>query len=575
MLNLLKLEGAVSKMPSWKSIVAVVGVLGVTGATLAGCGNTTTTNAQNSNAPGSTPASSTNSSLTIGVDNGSPTFQDNFNPFAPSNRTGTNYIYEPLFFVNNMDGTVTPWLGTSYQWQGNTKLIVTVRNGVKWNDGKSFSAQDVAFTFNYLKKYPSLDSQGLWQVLSSVTANGDQVVFTFKRPNVPTFYQIASTLIVPEHVWSTITEPAKEMVTNPVGTGPYVVGTFTPYQYTLRKNTSYWQADKVKVDTLIFPVLGNNQTAALKLSSGQWDWATLFLPNVKQTYVDKDPNYNTYWFPAGGIISLALNLKKAPFDDVQFRKALAYAVDKNQIAQQAEDGYVSVASQTGLILPGQKQWLDSSLPNQGTYPYDLQKAKQILQQAGYKTNSQGKLLDKSGKPISFSIEVPNGWSDWIQTVQVIQSNLAQLGIDVTVSTPQYAAYSQSMSTGQFDGALLAYGGTASPFTSYNTLLNSQFAVPIGQSATANQERWSNPQVDSLLSNWQQATDQATQKKDASQIEQVMYNQLPVINLFYGATWSEFSTKKFTGWPSASNPYALPAPYGQPPLMILTHLQPRS
>lgn len=560
-------------MKTRKSLISLVAMVGVAGTALTGCGQATSSNSSGNTASGQ-PAATSNVSLTVGVDNGSPTFSDNFNPFAPNNRIGTSYIFEPLFFINNINGQVTPWLGTSYKWQGNKTLVVTIRKGVKWNDGTSFTAADVAFTFNYLKKYPALDSQGLWQVLSSVTANGNQVTFNFKTPNVPTFYSIASTVIIPQHIWSSITDPTKQMMENPVGTGPYMVGSFTPYQYTLKKNPTYWQADKVHVQSIVFPVLGNNQTAALKLSSGQWDWATLFLPNVQKTFVSKNPNYNKYWFPAGGVVSLALNLTKAPFNDVQFRQALAYAIDRQQIAQQAEDGYVNVASQTGLILPGQSQWLDSSIPHQGIYAYNVQKAKQMFSQAGYKTNGAGQLLDKSGKPISFSIEVPNGWSDWIQTAQIIQSNLKQLGITINVTTPQYGAYSQSLSDGQFEGALMGFGGQASPFQAYNSLLNGQFAVPVGQSTTQNQERWNNSTVNQVLANWQQSTNQSTQQSDAYQIEQTMYKEVPVIALFYGATWSEFSTKKFTGWPSASNPYAPPAPYGQPPLMIFTHLQPR-
>ncbi|WDL96095.1 ABC transporter substrate-binding protein [Alicyclobacillus sp. ALC3] len=560
-------------MRAKKSLIALVAVVGGAGALLTGCGQTSNNSITNGSSKG-TP-SSVNSSLTIGVDNGSPTFQDNFNPFAPGNRIGTSYIYEPLFFVNNINGKVTPWLGTDYKWQNNTTLVVTVRSGVKWNDGRPFSASDVAFTFNYLKKYPALDSQGLWQVLSSVTASGNKVTFKFKSPDVPAFYSIASTVIIPQHVWSSITDPTKVMNANPVGTGPYMVGNFTPEQYILKKNPTYWQSDKVKVKTIVFPVLGNNQTAALKVSSGQWDWATLFLPNVQNTFVNKNPQYNKYWFPAGGVVSLALNLTEAPFNNVQFRQALAYAIHKQQIVKQAEDGYVNVASQTGLILPGQSKWLDSSIPNQGVYNYNLQKAKQLLTQAGYKTNSSGQLLDKSGKPISFSIEVPSGWTDWIQTAQIIQSNLKQLGISVTVSTPQYSAYSSSLSDGQFQGALLGFGGQASPYQAFNSLVNGQSALPVGQSTSQNQERFKDPSVDKVLANWQQSTSQATQQTDANQVQQAVYNLVPVIALFYGATWSEFSTKAFTGWPSASDPYAPPAPYGQPPLMIFTHLKPRS
>ncbi len=550
---------------------------GISASVLTACGTAGTPQGSNSTTGNSTAKSggTTSSSLVIGVDNGSPTFTDNFNPFGPGNRIGTSYIYEPLFYINSINGQVVPWLATAYQWEGNQKLVLTIRNGVKWNDGQPFSAADVVFTFDYLKQNPALDWQGLWQVLQSVTANGNQVTFSFKKPDVPIFYEIASTIIVPKHIWSTITNPAQGMNENPVGTGPYEVGSFTPYQYTLKKNPSYWQANKVAVDKIVFPVLGNNQTAALKLSSGQWDWATLFLPNVQQTFVSKDPQYNQYWFPPGGIISVGMNLTKAPFNDVHFREAMAYAIDKQKIAQQAEDGYVSVASQVGLVLPGQKQWLNPSIPNQGVYAYNVQKAKQILSQAGYHTNAQGQLLDHSGKPISFNLEVPSGWTDWIQTAQIVQSSLKQLGITVNVQTPQYGAYSQSQATGQYDAALMAYGGTPTPFTSYDTLLNSKYVMPVGKSANANVERWSNPVTDQLLTSWVQATDSQAQLQDAYKIENVMYQQLPVVNLFYGATWSEFSTKKFVGWPSASDPYAPPAPYGQAPLMIMTHLQPRS
>ncbi len=548
----------------------IVATLGVSLVALTGCGS----NGNSATSP--SPANTVNASqLVVGVDNGSPTFTDNFNPFAPGNRIGTSYIYEPLFFVNTINGKIDPWLATGYQWEGNKKLVLTIRSGVKWNDGTPFTAKDVAFTFDYLKQHPSLDWQGLWKVLQSVTTNGNQVVFTFNKPDVPAFYEIASTIIVPQHIWSKIAHPTKGLNSNPVGTGPYEVDTFTPYQYTLKRNPNYWQKGKVQVKKIVFPVLGNNQTAALNLSSGKWDWATLFLPNVKQTFVSKDPQYNQYWFPPGGIVALSLNLGKAPFNDVHFREALAYAINKTKIAQQAEDGYVATASQAGLVLPGQKQWLDSSLPNGGSYSYNLTKAKQILSQAGYHLNAQGQLVAPSGKSVSFSLEVPSGWSDWIQSAQIIQGNLKELGIQVNVSTPQYGSYSQSQAMGQYDAALTAYGGTATPFTSYDTLLNSKYTAPIGQNANADQERFNSAQTNQLLSSWRQATNQQIQLQDAYQIEKVMYQQLPVINLFYGATWSEFSSKKFVGWPSASNPYAPPAPYGQSPLMIMTHLRPQS
>ncbi|QQE79783.1 ABC transporter substrate-binding protein [Alicyclobacillus sp. SO9] len=558
--------------------IKVSGVLLSTGLSvvlLAGCSTGASANSTASNSTGSNSNGSSGSSkLVIGVDNGSPTFTDNFNPLAPSKRQGTSYIYEPLFYISSLSGKVTPWLATSYTWKSNKQLVMKIRQGVKWNDGKPFTAKDVAFTFNYMKQHPALDWQGLWKKLSSVTANGSQVVFKLKKPDGQIFDQLASTIIIPQHIWASVQNPAKRVVKHPVATGPYMVSKFTPYQYTLKKNPSYWQANKVQVKTLEFPVLGSSQTASLKLSSGKWDWGTVFMPNVKKTFVNRDPKFNHYWFPSGGVISLSLNLTKKPFDNLAFRKAIAYAINRKKIASQAEDGYVKTANQTGL-LPGQKKWLDSSLPNNASYTYNLQKAKTMLSNAGYKENSKGQLLNKSGQPISFKIEVPNGWSDWIETAQIIRSDLKKVGITVQVSTPQYGAYNSSMSTGQYDGALVGIGGGSNPFNMYNQLLSSKFYKPPGKTASANTERFKSQAANQILNKWLVSIKPQTDMKYAHQMESVMYNQLPVITLFYGATWSEYSTKNFINWPSAKNPYASPAPYGQSPLMILTHLKPRA
>jgi len=119
--------------------------------------------------------------------------------------------------INPLEGGNTaPWLATSDAWSnGNKTLTFTIRQGVKWNDGKPFTAADVAFTFNLLKRFPALDSNGLWSVLSSVTAQGDTVVMDFKAPSVPYFYYIANqTPILPEHIWATVKNPVTSPVTS-------------------------------------------------------------------------------------------------------------------------------------------------------------------------------------------------------------------------------------------------------------------------------------------------------------------------------------------------------------------------
>ncbi|HYS37287.1 MAG TPA: ABC transporter substrate-binding protein [Pseudonocardiaceae bacterium] len=508
--------------------------------------------------------------LVIGVDNGSPTLQDNFNPFSANKRTGTTYMYEPLEYVNAVDGRETPFLATGHTLKGATEADFTIRTGVNWSDGKPFTPADVVFTFNYLKKYPALDSMGVWQHVQSVTASGNTVEVRFTAPDVPFTQQVEQEVIVPEHIWSTITDPTTYTNTAPVVTGPYTLGSFNPNQYTLTKNTKYWQADNVATKTLVFPALSGNQQSELELSRGGYDWATLFIPNVTQTWVGKDTKNNHYWFPPGGTISLFLNLTKAPYNNPTFRQALSYALDRKDIANKAEDGYVQPASQSGLLLPNLKNWLDPSLPNNGVINQDMAKATQLFSQAGY-TLKNGTLVGPNG-PVTMTVQTPNGYTDWLQAAQTLQQQLKAAGITATIQTPEFAAYNQAMQNGTFDAAIAAFGGTGSPYLDFfNTLASGQTA-PVGQTAASNFSRFNDPSLDTLLKQMQGETQGAQQQNTAHQLEQVMYQQTPLITLFYGATWAEYSTKKLTGWPDASNPYAPPAPYGAPPLMIVTHLK---
>jgi peptide/nickel transport system substrate-binding protein len=556
-----------ARAPSALLCTAIAVLVGGGLSACAGTANSTTTSGGNSAA----------TTLVIGVDNGSPTMQDNFNPFSANKRTGTAYMYEPLEYVNSINGQQTPFLATGHTLKGNTEVTFTIRSGVKWSDGKPFTPADVVFTFDYLKKYPALDSLGVWQQVKSVTASGNTVLMKFKGPDVTFVQQVEQQLIVPEHIWSKIADPTTYTNTSPVVTGPYVLGTFNPNQYTLVKNTSYWQAGNVAATKIVFPALTGNTQSQLELSQGGYDWATLFIPNVSQTWVAKNAQHNKYWFPPGGTISLFLNLTKKPYSDPAFRQALSYALNRAQIATKAEDGYVQPASQSGMLLPNLRSWLDPALPDSGMVTQNMAKAAQLFATAGY-TKKGGKLVNAAGRSVTMTLQTPNGFTDWLQAAQVIQQQLKAVGITVNVQTPQYAAYNQALASGSFDASIASFGGTGSPYLDFFNALDSAQSAPVGKIAASNFSRFSDPTLNGLLTKLQGETQTAQQHGTVNQLEQIMYQQVPVLALFYGATWGEYTTKNFTGWPDASNPYAPPAPYGAataatgPPLMIVTHLK---
>lgn len=517
-----------------------------------------------------TPASG-GGTLTIQGDAGNPTLVENFNPLQASTELhGTYLIYEPLEIASPIDGSYTPFLATGYRFTTPTTLVYTLRQGVKWSDGKPFSAADVVFTFQLLKKYPSLDGNGVWQQISDVAATGNDITVTFKAPNVPFASVIASTPIIPQHIWASIADPAKYANPKPVGTGPYVLATFAPTQYTLTKNPSYWQASKIVPTKVVFPAQASNQsTNQLDVSSGKFDWSYNFIPDVKNTYVNRDPQHNIYWFPPGGTIGLYLNLTKAPYNDVNFRQGVSLALDRTTIATKAVNGYLDQASQSGLILPNLAQWLDPSLPSKGLVAQDQTGAKAAFAKAGY--SMQGGRLVKGGQQATMTISMPGNFSDWVSAANEVSTELGAVGIKVTLDEPQFPQYLQATQTGAFDAAIGGFGGTGSPYTDFNNALNSSFAAPLKTATANNFERFKDPAVDQALATLAAATDRTAQAAATDKLEQVMFTQVPIVLMYYGGSWGLFSTKHFKGWPSASDPYTLPTNYNNSLLTVVTHL----
>jgi len=521
-------------------------------------------------ANGSNNGSAGSGTLTIQGDSGNPTLVENFNPFQGSQLHGTNLIYEPLEIPSPIDGTYAPFLATGYKFTDPKTLVYTIRQGVKWSDGKDFTPADVVFTFNLLKKYPALDGKGVWQQITAVSASGNDVTMTFSAPNVPFAASIAQTEIVPEHLWSSMADPSKDPNVKPVGTGPFVLDAFAPTQYSLKKNQTYWQADKIAPAEVLFPAQASNQsTNQFDVVSGKFDWAYNFLPDVKTTYVAKDPAHNQYWFPPGGTIGLYLNLTKQPYNDVNFRKGLSLALDRSTIALKAVNGYLDQASMSGLILPNLKKWLDPSLPNQGNVKQDTSAAQAAFAQAGYALQS-GKLI-KNGKQASMTIVMPGNFSDWVAAAKEVVNQLGSVGINASLDLPQYAQYSQSIQAGTFDAAIGGFGGNGDPYTDFSLALSSSFAAPVNTPTANNFERFKDPSVDQALSTLASATDPSAQMQATYTLEQAMYNKVPIVLMYYGGSWGLFSTKHFTGWPSAANPYTLPTLYNIALLTVVTHL----
>ena len=504
--------------------------------------------------------------MLVAADNGSPLFERNFNPYLANKRIAAFYMYEPLVILDNVTGEETPWLSTGYELPDPATVVFDIREGVTWSDGEKFTPKDVEFTLNLLKEFPALDTQGVWSFIESVESDDSTVTVHLQSENVPAAQLIATTLIVPEHLWKDVKDPTTFRNPNPVGTGPYTLGNFAAQQYTVDKYADYWQADKVAAEHIILPATNTQLDVATK----GYDWAYSFISDVDHAWVDAG-NKNTYWFPPGGTIALYPNLTKAPFNDLNVRKGLSAALDRKAVGDTAAEGYMDPAGQTNILLPFQQKYLDPSIPDSGLITQNTDAALEFFAEAGY-TQQGDELVGPDGEQLTITITTANGYNDWLKGVQEVQKQWGAIGIDVKIDTPQPAAYQLALRNGEFDLAMGSTGGTGSLFRDFNTLLSSEFVKPVGEEAVANFARYDNPDADAVLAQFKTAITEDEQIELGYQLQQIVYNDLPVLELYYGGSWGLVSDAKFTGWPTEKNPYASPKTYESTPLLVLTNIK---
>jgi peptide/nickel transport system substrate-binding protein len=503
----------------------------------------------------------------------------NFNPYAPSTGQTAGVIWEPLTYINSLTGKEKPWLATSYEWSEDRKeLTFTTRDGVKWSDGKPFTAKDVAYTFNAGKTNDALDTYALWSegVLDSVTATSDtSVTFTFKQISTSSFYYIAGqTWILPEHIWSKVEDPVKEMMKKPVGTGPYTIGSCTPQAATYVKNPDYWQKGKPKVDKVLYPAFVDNQPANLYLSQGKGDWGGQFVPNIDNYWVAKDKEHRTYWYPPNGNVYVGINSAKPYLKDKQVRQALSYAVDREKVSEDAMYGYQPPANQAAIATPTFQDWLDEPAVSKYDYTFDPAKVAEKLEAAGFSKGADGMFQTPDGKPFKLSLINNGGFTDWVAAVQVIKGSFKESGIELETLNLNGNEYNRRLSQGQFELAYMSANQGPTPYYELRDVLYGAYAQPIGTDTSRNYERWNDPATDKLIESYDTLLDEADQMEVVKGLEQIMLEEVPVIPVTQNVAWSQTDTTRFTNWPTEDNPYANPAPYAAPDWgVVLLELEP--
>jgi peptide/nickel transport system substrate-binding protein len=491
-----------------------------------------------------------------------------FNPFlsdAESRWPTWAGIYEPLVITNRATGLFTPWLATAHAWSpDNLKLRFTLRAGVVWSDGAPFTAKDVVFTFELMRRFPALDHDAVWQFLSGVAAPDAQTVeFTLKRPYTPGLHYIGEQSIVPEHKWKAVAQPATFDDPSPVGTGPFVeVRRFEPTVYELGRNPRYWQAGKPGVDVLRVPLYRSNDEIVKALLADEVDWASVFFPDIEKEYVAKDPARHQYWYPdTGPTVLLYANTRLKPLDSPDVRKALSMAVDRPTISAEAMKGYAPPADATGLA-ESQKRWKDAALAREPWTRRDVAAARQLLDAAGLAPGSDGVRVGPGG-PLRYTLNVVQGWTDWMAAAEILRRNLAEVGVAVTVKPLDYNAWDDALRRGRFELSLGFGSRGPTPYEFYRGQMDAELVRPAGERADVQFHRWADPEATKVLRRLEATANPAQTSALLAELQKRYVQTAPSIPLFIGPQWGVYNTTRLTGFPSRFRPYASAVPTGSP------------
>lgn len=506
-----------------------------------------------------------NGELILNVAGQSDSLTQTFNPFLPNTAQGVTFtnageggfIYEPLVQVNRVRiGKDIPWLAKSWAWTDDNKtLTLQLQENVKWTDGQPFSAADVAFTYNMIKKYPALNTGGL--EFDSVTAPDPKtVVMTFPRPSEQFFTNIVSMAIVSEHIWSKVPDPVTYADENPVGTGPFQLATFSPQSFVLKTNTGYWQG-RAKIDGLRFIPYQDNQGQTNAIVQGQADWGGTYIADAEQTFTSKDPD-NHYWAPIVGQDGLIPNLEVWPLSDINVRRAISLGVDRAQIG--AATNSPPATSQTGLPMP---TFTDAIAPQfKGLdFKQDKPAAIALLEKSGFTKGADG-YYEQNGKRLEFSVSFPASYTDIAARAQVLVSQLKDIGIKVDLDTTAVSDINKLTGSGKFQSTI-GYPVNSPPraFSFYNDIMNPNYYKPIGEMTPTYQniERFKHPEAAQLFNDYVNATTDAQRNEIVYRLQAIYIENLPMITMFYWGNYADWSTAKVTGFPTEADPYFQPPP----------------
>ena len=392
-----------------KKLLAVILSLSLMMGVLTACGDTTD---GNSNAP-----SRDGSTFTVGI----PNDLDSLDPYlmtAAGTREVMLNIYEGLVKVNS-DGEYVCAVASDYTLSDDgLTYTFTLRDGVKFHNGDTVTTDDVLYSFDTCAATTVLSTvQAALSGITDIHADGNQIVIKLDKPNGDFIATISSVFIVPKDY--------EERSTAPIGTGPYkFVSRSIQENVILVRNDDYY-GKKANIENVVIKVYEDSTAMVTALNSGSLDMVNHLTSSQIETLTN---GYNVLSDNMNLVSALYLNNAVAPFDNELVRKAMNYAIDVDSVIDFASDGYGQKVG-TSMYPNFTKYYDDEIAALADAYPYDPEKAKELLAEAGYADGFE------------FTIDVPSNYEHpYGDMAQVIAENLKEVGITANINYVDWNGY---------------------------------------------------------------------------------------------------------------------------------------
>ncbi len=405
----------------------------------------------------------------------------------------------------------------------NLTITFHLRKGIKWHDGAPFTSADVLFTYQlYIDpETPTAYAESYLQVKKAEAPDAYTFRVSYDKPYAPALMSWGFS-VLPKHLLEGQDVSTSKLARKPIGTGPYrFVEWLGGEKIVLEANRDYFDGSPY-IKRFVFRIIPDTSTQFLELQTGGLDYMSL-LPLQYDRQTDTlafRRLFNKYRYLAFGYTYLGYNLNRPFFKDRRVRQALSYAIDKQEIIDGVLLGYGKAA--TGPYKPD--AWVYN--PDVPRYPYNPEKARQLLAEAGWADSDGDGILDKDGRPFRFTIVTNQGNDLRSKAGEIIQRRFRQVGVDVQLRIIEWATFlKEFINPGNFDATILGWSTGPEP-DQYNIWHSSKTGP-----RELNFVGYKNAEVDELLEKGRRVFDQQERKRSYDRIQQILAEDQPYTFLF--------------------------------------------